>query len=69
MKKIILTAAAVFAFSFANAQDTKFGIKAGVIFAHADRNLFPRHRSILFQMSGIFPGSLDPAGSRTVAWV
>lgn len=30
MKKIILTAAAVFAFGFANAQDTKFGIKAGV---------------------------------------
>ena len=30
MKKIILTAAAVFAFSFANAQDTKFGAKAGL---------------------------------------
>ena len=30
MKKIILTAAAVFAFSFANAQDVKFGAKAGL---------------------------------------
>lgn len=29
MKKIILTLAAVFAFGFANAQDTKFGVKAG----------------------------------------
>ncbi len=35
MKKILLTIAAVFAFSFANAQDgsTKFGVKAGVDFA------------------------------------
>jgi opacity protein-like surface antigen len=33
MKKIILTAAAVFAFGFANAQDVKFGVKAGVDFA------------------------------------
>ena len=30
MKKIILTAAAVFAFSFANAQDVKYGAKAGL---------------------------------------
>lgn len=30
MKKILLTAAAVFAFSFANAQDTKFGVKGGL---------------------------------------
>lgn len=30
MKKIIFTAAAVFAFVFANAQDIKFGVKAGV---------------------------------------
>jgi len=35
MKKIILTAAAVFAFSFANAQETKFGLTAGVDFASA----------------------------------
>ncbi len=33
MKKIILTAAAVFALSFANAQDTKFGAKAGLNFS------------------------------------
>ncbi|MFE3868987.1 outer membrane beta-barrel protein [Flavobacterium sp. LS2P90] len=33
MKKIILTAAAVFAFGFANAQDTRYGVKAGVDFA------------------------------------
>ena len=30
MKKILLTAVAVFAFSFANAQDTKFGVKGGL---------------------------------------
>jgi hypothetical protein len=30
MKKIILTAAAVFAFSFANAQDMKLGVKGGL---------------------------------------
>ena len=30
MKKIILTAAAVFAFSFANAQDAKYGVKGGL---------------------------------------
>ena len=30
MKKIILTAVAVFAFSFANAQDTKYGVKGGL---------------------------------------
>ena len=37
MKKILLTVAAMFAFSFANAQDgsTKFGVKAGVDFATA----------------------------------
>ncbi|MFC4817645.1 porin family protein [Flavobacterium sp. GCM10023249] len=30
MKKLLLTAAAIFAFSFANAQETKFGVKAGL---------------------------------------
>ena len=30
MKKIIMTAAAVFAFGFANAQDVKFGVKGGL---------------------------------------
>lgn len=30
MKKIILTVAAVFAFGFANAQETKFGVKGGL---------------------------------------
>ncbi|MES2812078.1 MAG: porin family protein [Bacteroidota bacterium] len=30
MKKLLLTAAAVFAFGFANAQETKFGVKAGL---------------------------------------
>lgn len=30
MKKVLLTVAAIFAFGFANAQDTKFGVKAGV---------------------------------------
>ena len=35
MKKIILTVAAVFAFGFANAQETKFGVMGGVDFASA----------------------------------
>ena len=30
MKKVLLTAVAVFAFSFANAQDTKYGVKGGL---------------------------------------
>ncbi|MFM9988481.1 porin family protein [Flavobacterium sp.] len=30
MKKVLLTAVAVFAFSFANAQEVKFGVKAGL---------------------------------------
>ena len=30
MKKLLLTAAAVFAFGFANAQEVKFGVKAGL---------------------------------------
>ena len=33
MKKIFLTAAAVFAFSFANAQDVKYGAKGGLSFS------------------------------------
>jgi hypothetical protein len=35
MKKIILTAVAVFAFGFANAQSAKFGVTTGVDFATA----------------------------------
>lgn len=34
MRKIILSALAVFAFSFANAQQTKFGVKAGLNIAN-----------------------------------
>jgi opacity protein-like surface antigen len=33
MKKIILTAVAIIAFGFANAQDTRYGVKAGADFA------------------------------------
>ena len=29
MKKVLLSAAAIFAFGFANAQEVKFGVKAG----------------------------------------
>lgn len=35
MKKIILSIAALLAFGFVNAQETKFGIKAGVDFANS----------------------------------
>lgn len=30
MKKLLFTAVAVFAFGFANAQETKFGVRAGL---------------------------------------
>ena len=38
MKKILLTAVAVFAFSFANAQDTKFGVKGGLDMVSSSSN-------------------------------
>jgi hypothetical protein len=50
MKKIILTAAAVFAFSFANAQDMKFGAKGGLSMSS---NTLGEHTSLLaFHLGG-----------------
>ncbi len=34
MKKVLLSAVAIFAFGFANAQETKFGVKAGINFSN-----------------------------------
>ncbi|MFC3335819.1 outer membrane beta-barrel protein [Flavobacterium palustre] len=39
MKKVILSVVAVFVFGFANAQEAKFGLKAGVDFANAHGKL------------------------------
>jgi hypothetical protein len=50
MKKIILTAAAVFAISFANAQDTKYGVKGGLSMSS---NTLGEHTSLLaFHLGG-----------------
>jgi len=36
MKKVLLTALTIFAFGFANAQDMKFGVKAGLMMSNYD---------------------------------
>ena len=52
MKKIILTAAAVFAFSFANAQDVKYGAKAGLNFANLTGDVEDASMKIGFNLGG-----------------
>ncbi len=52
MKKVILTAMAVFAFSFANAQDTKFGVKAGLNIANLTGDVEDASSLIGFQIGG-----------------
>ena len=52
MKKIILTAAAVFAFSFANAQDVKFGAKAGLNMSNWGGDAGDASMKIGFQVGG-----------------
>jgi hypothetical protein len=50
MKKVLLTALAVFAFSFANAQDTKYGVKGGL---NMSNNTLGEHTSLLaFHLGG-----------------
>jgi hypothetical protein len=52
MKKIILTAAAVFAFSFANAQDTKFGAKVALNIASLTGDVENASSYVGFQIGG-----------------
>jgi long-subunit fatty acid transport protein len=52
MKKIILTAAAVFAFSFANAQETKFGAKVALNIASVTGDIENTSSIIGFQVGG-----------------
>ncbi|RZJ55927.1 MAG: PorT family protein [Flavobacterium sp.] len=52
MKKIILTAAAVMAFAFTNAQETKFGVKAGVNLANVGGDFEDTSSKIGFHVGG-----------------
>ncbi len=52
MKKIFLTAAAVFAISFANAQDVKFGAKAGLNMSNFGGDVEDNSMKIGFQVGG-----------------
>jgi opacity protein-like surface antigen len=52
MKKIILSAIAVMAFGFANAQETKFGVKAGVNFANLTGDIEETSSKVGFQVGG-----------------
>ena len=52
MKKIILTVAAVFAFGFANAQETKFGVKGGVNFANFSGDVEDNSSKVGFNVGG-----------------
>ncbi|WP_121366187.1 porin family protein [Flavobacterium limicola] len=52
MKKIILTVAAVFAFGFANAQETKFGVKGGVNFANLSGDIEDNSAKVGFNVGG-----------------
>ena len=53
MKKIILTVAAVFAFGFTNAQETKFGIKGGVNFANLTGDIEDNSSLVGFNVGGL----------------
>ncbi|CAH0336514.1 hypothetical protein FVB9288_02219 [Flavobacterium sp. CECT 9288] len=52
MKKIILTVAAVFAFGFANAQETKFGVKGGLNLANISGDVEDNSSKIGFNVGG-----------------
>jgi opacity protein-like surface antigen len=52
MKKIILTAAAVFAFGFANAQDVKFGVKGGLNIANFSGDVEDNSSKVGFNVGG-----------------
>ena len=52
MKKILLTAAAVFALSYANAQDVKFGAKAGLNLSNFTGDVENTSTKVGFQVGG-----------------
>jgi len=52
MKKIMLTAAAVLAFAFSNAQETKFGVKAGLNIANIGGDIEDASSKIGFNVGG-----------------
>ena len=52
MKKILLTAAAVFALSYANAQDVKFGAKAGLNLSNLVGDAMNTSTKVGFQIGG-----------------
>ncbi len=52
MKKVILTAVAVFAFGFANAQDVKFGVKGGLNVATLTGDIENASSKIGFHVGG-----------------
>ena len=52
MKKIILSVAAVFAFGFANAQETKFGVKGGLNLANFSGDVEDNSSKIGFNVGG-----------------
>ena len=52
MKKIILTVAAVCAFGFTNAQETKFGVKGGVNFANLSGDIEDNSAKVGFNVGG-----------------
>ena len=52
MKKIILTAVAVFGFAFANAQDVKFGIKGALNIANVSGDVEGNKSRIGYQVGG-----------------
>ena len=53
MKKLIMTAAAVFAFGFANAQEVKFGVKAGLNVANLGGDVKDASTKVGFQVGGL----------------
>ena len=52
MKKVLLTAAAIFAFGFANAQEAKFGIKAGANLSNFGGDIEDTDSKIGLQIGG-----------------
>lgn len=53
MKKVLLTVAAIFAFGFANAQDVKFGVKAGLNFANLTGDAEDNSMRVSFHVGGL----------------
>ncbi|WP_300569033.1 porin family protein [Flavobacterium sp.] len=52
MKKVLLSAVAIFAFGFANAQETKFGVKAGLNMANLTGDVEDNSMKVGFHVGG-----------------